>query len=55
MNIIYDYGLRNTIPTDDIVKDKHRNLCVGDVGHGNSFNPLGKVLSHSDNELMAIR
>lgn len=53
--IIGNYGLRDTIPTDDTVQDKIRDLCVGNVCHTNGFNPLRKVLSGSDDEFVAIR
>ena len=53
--IISNYGLRDTIPTDDIIQDKSRNLFSGNVCHRNGFNPLRKVLSGSNNELVSIR
>ena len=53
--LINDYGLRDTIPIDDIVLDKPINLCAGNVCHRNGFNPLRKILSGSDNEFVSIR
>lgn len=52
--IIYDYGLKDSIPTNDVVKDELRNLYASNVGHRNSFNPLGKVFGHNNDEFMTI-
>lgn len=54
MTIVSDDGLRDTIPINNIVEDKLRNLFVCNVCHKNVFNPFSEIFGNGDDEFIAI-